>query len=78
MRAVATTSRCSSCRTNAEALDTLGMAYAETGQFRAAASTAESALRLAQTTGDRSREELIQCRLHVYEQQRPFRRSRTP
>ncbi len=61
-----------------EALDILGMAYAECGQFDAAASAARSALRLASTGADSARQDAIRSRIRLYEQQRPYRRAEAP
>ena len=63
---------------NAEALDILGMAYAEAGRFPEAVSAAQNALQLASAAGDKSLEPEIQNRLQLYRQRRPYRRASTP
>ena len=62
---------------HAEAVDILGMAYAENGQFAEAVSAAQSALRLTQSAADEALAKAIESRVKLYEQQRPFRRSAT-
>ena len=54
-------------------LDTLGAAYAETGQFPLALEAANHALDLANAKGDTAMAQGIQYRLNLYQQNKPFR-----
>jgi len=55
------------------ALDTLAAAYAAAGRFGEAAKTAEKAIELASTTGQKELAERIRGRLRLYEAKRPYR-----
>lgn len=54
-------------------LDALAAAYASAGRFDEAAETAELALRLAYSAGERALTERIRSRLELYRQRRPSR-----
>ncbi len=54
-------------------LDTLGAAYAETGQFPQALEAARRALDLAHAKGDTSMAQGIQFRINLYQSGKPFR-----
>ena len=58
---------------NPEALHALAAAYAEVGQFPAAVSTAEHAVRIAQASGNEDLANAIRQPLELYGQQKPFR-----
>jgi spermidine synthase len=57
---------------DASLLDTLAAAYAEAGQFDQARRTAEKAVALAQSRGDRALARKIEQRLTLYRSHRPF------
>jgi tetratricopeptide (TPR) repeat protein len=61
-----------------ELLDTLAAAYAETGQFDAAAGTASRALELAAAAGKAELSRDLQGRLNLYRRGVPFRNARSP
>jgi tetratricopeptide (TPR) repeat protein len=54
-------------------LDTLGAAYAETGQFPQALDAANRALAIAESKGDQAMAEGIRFRIRLYEADKPFR-----
>ena len=56
-------------------LDTLGAAYAETGQFDQAVQTAQNAFQLALASKNAVRAKNIQNRLELYKANRPYRES---
>jgi len=58
---------------DASVLDTLGAAYAETGQFSQALEAARHALDLANSKGDTGMAQGIQYRINLYAQNKPFR-----
>ncbi len=58
---------------DASVLDTLGAAYAETGQFTKALEAAHRALDLADSKGDSTMAQGIQYRINLYKQNKPFR-----
>jgi tetratricopeptide (TPR) repeat protein len=60
-----------------DVLDTLGMAYAEVGQFTNAQATAQDATNLAATLDLTNKVEEISRRLQLYQNSRPFRQSFT-
>jgi tetratricopeptide (TPR) repeat protein len=62
---------------NAQLLDTLGAALAETGRFREAADAARSAARLAQATGAAQLGQEIEAHRQGYERGQPFREAST-
>jgi tetratricopeptide (TPR) repeat protein len=62
---------------NAEALDTLGAAYAEDGQFTRAAATAAHALELAQAQGNQKLAAQLRVRQALYEKGEAFREVKT-
>ena len=59
---------------NAQCLDVLAAAYAAAGRFLDAATTAERALKLAESTGQTALAENIRSRLELYHAGRPYRR----
>jgi Flp pilus assembly protein TadD len=60
-------------RNDAEALDTLGAAYAEAGRFAEAASTAQQALGLARASVQTNLAAQIQARLRLYQSRQVYR-----
>jgi hypothetical protein len=56
-----------------EVLDTLAAAYAETGDFDAAAQTAETAIMRASLAKQTKLEQEIRARLELYQQHKPYR-----
>ncbi len=58
---------------NAEALDLLAAAYAEAGKYAEAATTAQKAISLANTSGQQAQATQIEARLQLYKQERSFR-----
>ena len=54
-------------------LDTLGAAFAETGQFTEALAIAQHALDLATARDDRELERMIAARMELYRVKRPYR-----
>jgi tetratricopeptide (TPR) repeat protein len=58
---------------DASVLDTLGAAYAESGQFSQALDAARHALDLANSKGDSAMAQGIQYRINLYRQNKPFR-----
>ncbi len=62
-------------RPDARVLDILAAAYAEAGRFPDALRTAEMAIQLALATGDEKRAGVVQQRVELYQQRKPFRRS---
>ena len=58
---------------NPEALHALAAAYAEVGQFPAAVSTADRAIRIARTSGNEGLANAIRRPLELYRQEKPFR-----
>lgn len=59
-------------------LDTLAAAYAATGQYDRAAATARRAVQLATVAGQTSRVSVIEARLDLYKQRRPYREPAAP
>ena len=59
-------------------LDVLGMAYAETGRFRDAVSSAQRAVRIARAAGNNDLADAIEQRIRLYEWQKAFRRQDLP
>jgi tetratricopeptide (TPR) repeat protein len=57
------------------ALDTLAMAYAETGRFDEAVQTGQKAVNLAQAAGQKDDAVLMQQRLELYQKHQPWRES---
>jgi protein O-mannosyl-transferase len=68
MRAVALTRK-----NDPSTLDTLAAAYAETGQFTDAATTAEMAVQIANAAAETNLASQIQSRLKLYQAQQPYR-----
>lgn len=60
-------------RRDAELLDTLAVAQAETGRWSDAIETAKQGAALAVASGNQTLAEAIQARIRLYESQRPFR-----
>jgi hypothetical protein len=58
-------------------LDTLAMAYAETGRFHDAMAMIEKAIALAGTAGDQGTLAAMRERLRLYESGRPYRETST-
>jgi len=56
-------------------LDTLAMAYAETGRFDEAVQTGGKAVNLARVTGQKDDATVMQKRLELYQKHRPWRQS---
>jgi tetratricopeptide (TPR) repeat protein len=57
------------------ALDTLAMAYAETGRFDQAAQTGQEAVNLARAAGQKDDAAIMQQRLELYQRHQPWRES---
>jgi tetratricopeptide (TPR) repeat protein len=57
------------------ALDTLAMAYAETGRFDEAVQTGQKAVNLARTAGQKDDAAIMQQRLELYQKHQPWRES---
>jgi Tfp pilus assembly protein PilF len=57
------------------ALDTLAMAYAETGRFDEAVQTGQEAVNLARAAGQKDDAAIMQQRLELYQKHRPWRES---
>jgi tetratricopeptide (TPR) repeat protein len=57
------------------ALDTLAMAYAETGRFDEAVQTGQEAVNLARATGQKDDAAIMQQRLELYQRHQPWRQS---
>ena len=57
------------------ALDTLAMAYAETGRFDEAVQTGQEAVNLARAAGQKDDAAIMQQRLELYKRHRPWRES---
>jgi cytochrome c-type biogenesis protein CcmH/NrfG len=57
------------------ALDTLAMAYAETGRFDEAAQAAQEAVNLARAAGQKDDAAIMQQRLELYQKHQPWRES---
>ena len=55
------------------ALDTLAAACAEAGRFEDAVATAKKAIRLAESSGNRTLAGELETRLRLYEHSQPFR-----
>src|SRR5262249_9338002 len=58
-------------------LDTLAMAYAESGRFPEATNTLQRAIQRAAAAGDNEAVSAMQQRLHLYESGQPFRQAFT-
>jgi protein O-mannosyl-transferase len=58
---------------DAQALDTLGAAYAEAGQFKKAVAAVERSLDLANAAQDKELVKALQVRLELYRAERPYR-----
>jgi tetratricopeptide (TPR) repeat protein len=61
-----------------DVLDTLAAAYAENGQFDAAAASAERALEMAVARGNAPQAAAIRARLVLYKEKKPYRVERRP
>jgi cytochrome c-type biogenesis protein CcmH/NrfG len=57
------------------ALDTLAMAYAETGRFDEAVQTGQEAVNLARAAGEKDEAAIMQQRLELYQKHQPWRQS---
>ncbi|MFB3893343.1 MAG: tetratricopeptide repeat protein [Phycisphaerae bacterium] len=62
---------------NADVLDTLGAAFAETGNFDDAVKAVTGALSIAQKAGDTGRQALFQQHLELYQAREPLRQAPT-
>jgi cytochrome c-type biogenesis protein CcmH/NrfG len=57
------------------AMDTLAMAYAETGRFDQAVQTGQEAVNLARAAGQKDAAAIMQQRLELYQKRQPWRES---
>jgi tetratricopeptide (TPR) repeat protein len=62
----------------ARTFDILAACYAEAGRFEQAAATAEQALELAREARENRLATRIEARLHLYQQGKPYRETRSP
>ena len=60
-------------RSNGQAMDTLAAAYAEAGRFAKAVETAQAALTLAESAGQKEAAAQVHRRLQLYQSGQPYR-----